>query len=586
MSVAKSEDRLAIHEAGRAPAATALRSIGIVVAMLCAGTSSALAQWASEGVRLDMFGSAQPSAVCSDGQGGAVAVWPGPGGTGPPNIYSQSVTSQGYVRWASGGIHLTPALGLQQNPVIAPDGSAGAFIAWQERRYNFKSLYAQHILANGLIAPGWPDTGLLVSTRDDHLDNLGPAVVSDGAGGIYCSWYESGQGQTTHNWIVFMQRINADATRPAGWIDGGNIVAFGPGDGGQPSIVGDGNHGVLVTWTDFILESSTSNIYLQKIDLNGATPWGSPRNASAGVVSKKAWPRIVADGSGGAVVGWYDVRSAYPGAGMYVQRLTSSGTIASGWDPGGYYLSIAPDPNGPSAMVPDGAGGAIVAVAWSNQIRASRVSGDLSTIWLGSTLSASSPQKEPPRAVGDGFGGAIVVWEDVGLGLKTVHAQRVTSAGGISPGWPVNGTNNITNDYDGVGSLAQPAVTEGGPGQAIVVYPSTGGSTRMLKIGADGATVSVTPSPARAPALALVGFTPNPIARDPTISFSLPNADPAALEVFDLSGRRLWRQEVGARGAGHHTISLGRELQLPAGVYYVRLSHGGDTRVARGVTTR
>jgi hypothetical protein len=67
-----------------------------------------------------------------------------------------------------------------------------------------------------------------------------------------------------------------------------------------------------------------------------------------------------------------------------------------------------------------------------------------------------------------------------------------------------------------------------------------------------------------------------------TVSFSLPKNAPASLEILDLGGRRVAREEVGGFGAGTHVLTL-RQLQgkLGEGVYMVRLTQGG-----RSVTTK
>jgi hypothetical protein len=85
-------------------------------------------------------------------------------------------------------------------------------------------------------------------------------------------------------------------------------------------------------------------------------------------------------------------------------------------------------------------------------------------------------------------------------------------------------------------------------------------------------------------AFALEGPRPHPARGERmTIAFSLPSAGPATLELLDLSGRRIVWRDVGAFGAGRHTVDLGTRGMRP-GIYWVRLSHGGSsltTKVAR-----
>ena len=81
--------------------------------------------------------------------------------------------------------------------------------------------------------------------------------------------------------------------------------------------------------------------------------------------------------------------------------------------------------------------------------------------------------------------------------------------------------------------------------------------------------------------LGIAGVAPNP-ARGPfNIRFSLADARPARLSVFSISGRELLRREVGALGAGEHTIDLSAGGMAP-GVYLVRLrgvDHTADAKV-------
>jgi hypothetical protein len=68
------------------------------------------------------------------------------------------------------------------------------------------------------------------------------------------------------------------------------------------------------------------------------------------------------------------------------------------------------------------------------------------------------------------------------------------------------------------------------------------------------------------------------------VEFALPAAGPARLELVDLAGRRLAAQEVGAMGIGRHRASLARDL--PAGVYFVRLTQDRRSRVVKTVALR
>lgn len=84
--------------------------------------------------------------------------------------------------------------------------------------------------------------------------------------------------------------------------------------------------------------------------------------------------------------------------------------------------------------------------------------------------------------------------------------------------------------------------------------------------------------------LALAPPAPNPLARDSRIAFTLPAPGDARLEVLDVGGRRVARWEAGGLAAGGHAVAweaLAGARALPAGLYFVRLAAGGESRVRR-----
>lgn len=79
----------------------------------------------------------------------------------------------------------------------------------------------------------------------------------------------------------------------------------------------------------------------------------------------------------------------------------------------------------------------------------------------------------------------------------------------------------------------------------------------------------------------LAGPTPNPASLGITVRFSLPDAARARLEVADIAGRRWASREVGVMGPGDHVLAVTAPGALPPGVYFVRLSRGGQSLVKR-----
>ncbi len=84
------------------------------------------------------------------------------------------------------------------------------------------------------------------------------------------------------------------------------------------------------------------------------------------------------------------------------------------------------------------------------------------------------------------------------------------------------------------------------------------------------------PSASASAVLALTRIHPNPSSGPISITFSLPRNDPATLELVDVAGRVVQRREVGALGPGTHTVSMGRQERVSAGIYFISLTQGGE----------
>lgn len=140
-----------------------------------------------------------------------------------------------------------------------------------------------------------------------------------------------------------------------------------------------------------------------------------------------------------------------------------------------------------------------------------------------------------------------------------------------------------------------------GPGNLVVAtsdtgYVDTGNAGDWYKLSAvdlngnESAFALITPTlttdvPDTGPlALALEGSRPNPaLDGQLRMHFTLPDDTPATIELFDLAGRRIAGQVVGALGAGRHSVDITGGRRVPAGVYLVRLSQGVRQRTARAV---
>ena len=88
-------------------------------------------------------------------------------------------------------------------------------------------------------------------------------------------------------------------------------------------------------------------------------------------------------------------------------------------------------------------------------------------------------------------------------------------------------------------------------------------------------------------ALAIRGTTPSPATGGRLhVEFALHEAGPARLELLDVAGRALSSREVGALGAGVHTLDWEDGVPLRPGIYFLRLVQGTNEVRARATVLR
>jgi hypothetical protein len=164
--------------------------------------------------------------------------------------------------------------------------------------------------------------------------------------------------------------------------------------------------GLWAFWVD--RSSPTWTILTQRLTLAGEPAPGWP-TAGRGIVGPLALPNtihVVADGSGGALLAWFDHRPG--GRGVYALRVDAEGAAMPGWSPDGSpvfaeYDSVGRGPlDQIHALAPDGAGGAFIA-------------------WL-------DTRGTPP-------GGTLVY---------DVYAQHMLGNGARDPAWPEDGLPLVT----------------------------------------------------------------------------------------------------------------------------------------------
>ncbi len=198
------------------------------------------------------------------------------------------------------------------------DGSGGAIITWEDLRNGTDDdIYAQRINASGTVQ--WTTDGVAISIGVG--DQAYPTVVSDGSGGAIITWEDDRNGG---NEDIYAQRIIASGT--VQWTTNGVAICTATDDDQRvPTIVTDGSGGAIITWYDH-RNGTDDDIYAQRINASGTVQWTTNGVAICAATGDQEVPTIVSDGSGGATITWYDHRNGTD-YDVYAQRVNASGAV-------------------------------------------------------------------------------------------------------------------------------------------------------------------------------------------------------------------------------------------------------------------
>lgn len=231
--------------------------------------------------------------IASDGAGGAIITWPSPL-YDDSNIYVQRVDASGNMLWQQNGVAICTAEDFQKHPRIAPDGSGGAIITWQDERTGYRA-YAQKINASGEIQ--WTENGILVCSG---VHERYPKIVSDGVGGAFIVWNDL----RNSNWDLYAQRIDSDGNYL--WDSEGVAVVTAPENQMEAELVMDEDGGIIVTWQD--MRNGTYDIFAQRLDGDGNVKWIENGMEICNASGDQEYPVIVPNGNPGAIISWRDNR--------------------------------------------------------------------------------------------------------------------------------------------------------------------------------------------------------------------------------------------------------------------------------------
>ena len=292
-------------------------------------------------------------AIVRDGSGGVILVW--------EDAYfgllaAQRVAPDGSLLWGPFGVFVAPANGLQWSPRAVSDGAGGVIVTWTDGRngscgYSFYGncdLFAQRLDPDGAALWGTSGAPIVVAPNNQGTNQyLG--IVSDDSGGAIIAWYDA--RDPVFGPAIYAQRVNGEG-QPQWFLNGVQVFA-GYADG--PRVVTDGSHGAILSWSA-MNQAGDDVLYVQRVTSAGQLAWG---NGAPGFDTNIVATSLIADGAGGGIVAYVDAAPAGEFMTLlgYAQRVDATGALV--W-PGGRLLANSAKPVfvGPE-LVGDGAGGAI-----------------------------------------------------------------------------------------------------------------------------------------------------------------------------------------------------------------------------------
>jgi hypothetical protein len=337
---------------------------------------------------------------------------------------------------------------------------------------SFALLALLAIALPGAASAAWPVDPLInlaVCTADQH--QYAPKAVSDGAGGSIVTWYDYRAATAS---AIYAQHVLAGGGVDPAWPANGQLLGYGDNLRSTPTIASDGSGGAVVTWYDH--RGTTNDIYAQRVLASGALAAGWPVSGLAVTldVGEQANPRIISDGAHGAILTWSDTRNG--NADVYAHHVLASGVVDAAWPLNGRAVCTAAGAQEEPMLAEDGAGGAIV--TWQDSrggafydIYSQRVlaSGAVDPGWPanGRLVCGATRSQFTPTLIADGAGGAVITWEDYRVGfVADVYAHHVSGAGALDPAWPADGRAISVAD----GDQRYPQVVTDGAGGGIITW--------------------------------------------------------------------------------------------------------------------
>jgi hypothetical protein len=339
----------------------------------------------------------------------------------------------------------------------------------------------------------------------------------------------------------------------------------------RPQIAEDGTGGGIVVWEDN--NSTDSDIYAQRVDINGALQWGPSGVAVCNLPYNQDSPQIASDGNGGAFAAWHDNRNSY--FEIFAQCLNHDGGICPGTENG------IPVCNG----------------VFGNQRYpkvASVSPGNAVVVWI-------DPRDGESNCA---IFGSMISTDPTCRPLETLlqHFSSESCGNSIRVNWTLAEKGRQmqfhvyrSNDNGEFQKLAGVGIIEDHMSflyEDRDLLPSTSYVYRVDVSDEAGYRMLFETDPVLTPKwpVTLNQNHPNPFNPSTAISYYLPESSLVKLEIFDVSGRSIVCLVNREQEMGTHAIEWkgmdARGIQVASGVYFYRLEAGKQSSIKKMILLR
>lgn len=489
---------------------------------------------------------------------------------------------------------------------LAPDGSGGAYIAWEDER-NFEwDVFVHRLLASGAEAPGWPADGFEVCTvaGNQYVGDLAP----DGLSGAILTWEDR---RLPVGQDVYALRVLPSGATAPGWVVGGTPVTVGMG-ASDPSLAVDSAGNTILAWADE--REAPFSICAQRVEVFGQ--FGNPEPSLAGVHD------VLGDQGGRVRIDWtasyLDVNPTFGVSAYWIWRQAPAARALFALESGGRLLSVSTGESSagfpvddPGALPQGGLWMTTVADAtmyYWEFLASVPASGFPAYSYVAATTTDSTGSANPytPFLVQARAPSGVAFWSsapDSGYSVDNLPPTAPNPFTGLFDGsvthlhWGANVEADLFGYRLYRGSSADFVP---GPGNLVSAQPDTGYVDSGLpgswyKLSAVDVHDNESPYAVLAPTgtvaapevlplvLALAPAQPNPAATSASFRLALPSEGRVRLVAYDARGRRVRTLVDGALPVGFHDIAWnladdhGRAVR--SGRYFVRLEVREGVRI-------